>query len=101
MERHEGEVVPSPLFDSFNAEDARLAEEEGAPTPDQQQLEVFLEQVKLAKDYAELREVMSDAKAAAGVDQISPRGWELVRVAANARREEILAAMEQASEAGA
>lgn len=97
--RYEGAPPPS-MFEEFATADAAMAEEEGAPTPDAQKLAVFLEQVKLAADYAELREVRSDAKAAAGVDAITPRGWELVRVAANLRREELLAAMEQASEAG-
>jgi hypothetical protein len=101
MERHEGEAVPDSLFDTFNAEDARLADEEGAPAPDVQKLEVFIEQCKIAANYAELNEVVSDAKAALGVNDITDRGWTLIRVAANARREELLGQFEQASEAGA
>jgi hypothetical protein len=101
MERHEGELAPNPIFDEFVQADAAFAEEEGAPAPDAQKLAVFLEQIKIAANYAELNETVSDAKAAAGVDAITPRGWELVRVAANLRRQELLEAMEQASEVGA
>jgi hypothetical protein len=101
MERHEGELAPNPIFDEFVQADAAFAEEEGAPEPDAQKLAVFLEQIKIAANYAELNETVSDAKAAAGVDAITPRGWELVRVAANLRRQELLEAMEQASEVGA
>jgi hypothetical protein len=98
MERHEGEAVASSLFDEFTAEDARLAEEAGMPTPNEQRLSVLLEQCKIAASYAELREVVDDARAAAGVDEITARGFDLVKVAANARREELMAQFEQASE---
>jgi recombination DNA repair RAD52 pathway protein len=101
MERHEGEAVPSSMFEQFTEADAAFADEEGAPAPDAQKLAVFLEQIKIAANYAEVAETVSDAKAAAGVDAITPRGWELVRVAANLRRQELLEAMEQASEVGA
>ena len=101
MERHEGEPVPNSLFDTFNAEDARLADEEGAPAPDVQKLEVFIEQCKIAASYAELKEIESDARAARGVDEITERGWTLIRVALNERRQELLGQFEQASEAGA
>jgi recombination DNA repair RAD52 pathway protein len=92
MQRNEGEPMPNSMFDQFAEADAAFAEEEGAPAPDAQKLAVFLEQVKIAANYAEVAETVSDAKAAAGVDAITPRGWELVRVAANLRREELKAA---------
>lgn len=101
MERHEGEAAPNSMFDEFNENEARLADEAGMPTPDAQKLAVFIEQCKIAANYAELNEVVSDARAAHGVNEITDNGLDLVRVAANARREELMEQFEQASERGA